>query len=202
MPRPKRRTPELRDRVLSAATDLLAREGVAGFTARGVARAAGTSTPAVYELFGDKGGLVREMFFAGFRLLGQQLHLLADTDDPRADLIRLVLIYRDFVRDNPVLSQVMFSRPFSDFDPEPEELEASSAVRIFIVVHVRRCIDAGVLQGDETDIAHIVIALTQGLAAAEIARRLGTSPKSINRRWELGLNALLAGLARHGSPEP
>lgn len=75
-------------------------------------------------------------------------------------------------------------------------------MRIFIVVHVRRCIDAGVLQGDETDIAHIVIALTQGLAAAEIARRLGTSPKSINRRWELGLNALLAGLARHGSPEP
>ena len=28
-----------------------------------------TSTPAVYELFGDKAGLVREVFFEGFRLL-------------------------------------------------------------------------------------------------------------------------------------
>jgi len=45
----------LRDHVLSVAVGLLAREGVAGFTARSVAREAQTSTPAVYELFGDKG---------------------------------------------------------------------------------------------------------------------------------------------------
>src|ERR1700722_6284803 len=69
MPRPKQRTPELRDRVLSAALELLSSVGVAGFTARSVARAAQTSTPAVYELFGDKRGLVRELYFAGFRTL-------------------------------------------------------------------------------------------------------------------------------------
>ena len=37
MPRPKERTPQLRDRVLASAVDLLARDGVEGFTARGVA---------------------------------------------------------------------------------------------------------------------------------------------------------------------
>jgi hypothetical protein len=31
-----------------------------------------TSVPAVYELFGDKAGLVREIFFEGFRRLGAQ----------------------------------------------------------------------------------------------------------------------------------
>ena len=46
MPRPKQRTPELRDHVLTAAIELLARDGVAGFTARSVAREAQTSTPA------------------------------------------------------------------------------------------------------------------------------------------------------------
>ena len=69
MPRAKQRTPELRDHVLQVAVAMLASEGVAGFTTRKVAEEAETSTPAVYELFGDKAGLVREMFFEGFRLL-------------------------------------------------------------------------------------------------------------------------------------
>jgi AcrR family transcriptional regulator len=69
MPRPKQRTGALRDRVLAVAVETLARDGIAGFTTRSVARGANTSTPAVYELFGDKAGLVRGVFFEGFRLL-------------------------------------------------------------------------------------------------------------------------------------
>ena len=60
VPRPKQRTSELRDQVLRVALDLLSRDGVAGFTARAVAQSAATSVPAVYELFGDKAGLVQE----------------------------------------------------------------------------------------------------------------------------------------------
>jgi len=45
---------------------------------------------------------------------------------------------------------VMFSRPFTDFAPGPAELQASGSVRVFIVERVRRCIDAGVLEGDPT----------------------------------------------------
>jgi len=195
MPRAKQRTQELHDRVLSVAVALLARDGVAGFTTRSVARAAQTSTPAVYELFGDKGGLVREVFFEGFQLLRAHLGTVADSDQPRSDLVTLVELYRGFMRENRVLSEVMFSRPFTDFEPGESELEASSSVRIFIVAHVRRCIDTGLLHGDETDIAHILVALTQGLAAAENARRLGSTQASIDRRWALAINALLDGLS-------
>jgi hypothetical protein len=84
--------------------------------------------------------------------------------------------------------------PFSDFDPTQAEQEAGASVRMFIVDHVRRCVDVRQLHGDATDIAHVVIALTQGLAAAETARRLGTSEESVDRRWELGVRALLDGL--------
>jgi AcrR family transcriptional regulator len=195
VPRPKQRTSQLRDHVLSAALDLLAREGVAGFTARSVAREAATSTPAIYELFGDKGGLLREVFFAGFRLLGNDLRTLPTSAHPRADLVQLIEAYRRFMRENPVLSQVMFSRPFSDFDPSFSELQASSAVRELIVERVRRCIDAGALVGDETDLAHVLVALAQGLAAAESAGRLGATQESIDRRWELGIESMLRGLA-------
>jgi AcrR family transcriptional regulator len=194
VPRAKQRTPALRDRLVSVSVELLEREGVAAVTTRGVADAARTSTPAVYELFGDKRGLVREVFFEGFRLLRRALDTLDDSGDPRADLVRLVEIYRGFLGANPELSQVMFSRPFLDFEPGPSELRATSSVRTFIVERVRRAVDAGVLHGDETDIAHALVALVQGLAAAEQARRLGTSRASIQRRWTLATNALLDGL--------
>ncbi len=204
MPRPKLRTPELKQRLRDAALEVLAREGPGGLTTRGVAGAAETSTPAVYELFGDKAGLVREVFFEGFRVLRELLAATPETDDPVADLRALGVAYRAFVIENPQLARVMFSRPFSDFDPQPSELRASRSVRTLIVGRVQRCVDAGEMAGDATDVAHVLVALIQGLAEAEITRRLGTSRASVDRRWEFAIDALLAGLrpqARHGKEE-
>jgi AcrR family transcriptional regulator len=194
VPRPKQRTPALRDHVLEVALALLAAEGVQGLTARKVASTAGTSTPAVYELFGDKGGLVREVFFHGFRLLGACLARLRESDDPRADLIIAIETFRKFVRANPVLAEVMFARPVADFQPGPDEARAAAAVRELIVGWVRRCVDAGLLAGDPADIAHVMLAAGQGLAAQETAGWLGTSKESVDRRWALGIRALLDGL--------
>ena len=198
MPRAKQRTGQLREHIVQVAVAMLAADGVEGFTTRKVAEQAQTSPPAVYELFGDKAGLVREVFFEGFRLLGECFGRLPESDDPRADLFRTVQVFRIFVRDNPVLAQVMFSRPFADFDPGPAELRAGAVTREFIVHRVERCIDAGIIHGDQTDIAHGLLALAQGLAMQEAAGWLGSSRASVNRRWELAVNSLLAGLGQAG----
>ena len=193
MPRTKQRTPELRDRVLAAAVDLLAEGGAAGLTARSLAARAETSAPALYELFGDKSGVVRELYFEGFRRLFSELSALAETEDPVADLWALATAYRRFLRSNRELAEVMFSRPFTDFSPGEEELAATGSVRILIVGRVRRCIEAGRLRGDETDVAHVFVALVQGTAFAEAAGRLGTSTESVERRWRLAVGTLLNG---------
>jgi AcrR family transcriptional regulator len=193
VPRAKQRTGQLREHILQVAVAMLAADGVEGFTTRKVAEQAQTSPPAVYELFGDKAGLVREIFFEGFRLLGDCFSRLRESDDPRADLLRTVRVFRIFVRDNPVLAQVMFSRPFADFDPGAAELRAGAVTREFIVHRVKRCIDAGIIDGDETDIAHGLLALAQGLAMQEAAGWLGSSKASVDRRWDLAVRALLAG---------
>ena len=112
-----------------------------------------------------------------------------------ADLWALAVAYRRFVRNNRALAEVMFSRPFTDFAPGPDELAATSSVRILIVHRVRRCLEAGRLRGDETDVAHVFVALIQGMAFAEAAGRLGTSTESIERRWRLAVGTLLNGLA-------
>ena len=202
MPRTKQRTPELRARLLDSAVDLLGREGSAGFTTRRIARAADTSPPAVYELFGDRGGLIRAVFFEGFRQLAAQLEDLEKTAYARADLVAMTGAYRQFIRRNPELAAVMFSRPFTDFSPGAAEARKSGSVREQIVAAVRRCVEAGLLAGDEVDIAHAVVALTQGLAAAESSRRLGTSKASVDRRWALAIDALLDGFAPGQAPTP
>ncbi len=193
MPRTKQRTPELRAHVLAVAVGLLAEEGAGGLTARSLATRADTSVPALYELFGDKPGVVRELYFEGFRRLGGELALLAETEDPVADLWALAAAYRRFVRSHRELAEVMFSRPFTDFSPGPDELAATGSVRLFVVGRVRRCIEAGRLRGDETDVAHVLVALVQGMAFAEAAGRLGTSTESVERRWRLAVGALLNG---------
>jgi AcrR family transcriptional regulator len=195
MPRAKQRTQHLREHVLQVAVGMLESEGVPGFTARRIAQEAETSMPAVYELFGDKAGLVREVFFEGFRLLRRRLDRLEESADVRAGLVGVMEAFRVFVRENPVLADVMFSQPFADFDPGPAEHEAGNAVREFIVARVRRCLAEGLVAGDATDIAHVLIALVQGLCAQEGAGWLGRSSASIERRWRLAIDAMLRGLA-------
>ena len=202
MPRAKQRTPEMRERMLQAAMDMLASEGVAEFTTRRLAQRAGTSTPAVYELFGDKAGLVREVFFESFRLLRQHLDEVSPSQDPRGELISVIESLRIFAREHPTLTELMFSRPFADFDPGPAERRAGDEVRLFIVAAVRRCVHAGILEGDEVDIAHVIVAMTQGLAAQETAGWLGTSQESRDRRWDLAVTSLLDGLRPASGGEP
>lgn len=192
MPRAKQRTPALRDHLLEVAIATLSEEGIARFTTRRVAERAGTSVPAVYELFNDKAGLVRAMFFEGFRLLGGELAKVPLTDDPLGDLERLVPVFRLFCRAYPRLAQVMFSRPFADFEPGPDELAAGAAVREEFIGRIQRCIDARLLTGDPTDVAHVLLALAQGLAVQEAGRWLG-SGQLIERRWKLGVTSLLTG---------
>jgi len=197
LPRPKQRTEELRRRILNTALDVIAAEGVAGFTTRRVVEGASTSLPAMYELFGDKSGLVREIFFEGFRRLRGELDTLASSTDTRADLVRLVQAFRRFHQRNPVLARVMFSRPFPEFDPGPAEEEAGRSVREHVVGHVQRAIDARVLEGNPTDIAHVILSVAQGMATVEVAGWLGTSKASVERRWTLAIDAVLDGLQPH-----
>src|ERR1700727_2984604 len=151
MPRTKQRKPELRERLLAVAVDLLAEEGAAGLTARSLAARAETSPPALYELFGDKSGVVRELYFEGFRQLSDELTTLPESADPLADLWPLATAYRRFIRANRELAEVMFARPFTDFSPGPDELAATSSVRVTVVGRVRRCIEAGPPRGAEAD---------------------------------------------------
>jgi AcrR family transcriptional regulator len=195
MPRVKQRTPELRDRLLTVAINVLSESGVSGFTTRQVAKRAGTSVPAVYELFTDKAGLVREVYIEGFRRLARAMAAVPETPDPVQDLELLIPVFRRFCLNYPALARVMFSRPFQDLDPGPAALAAAPSVREILIRKVQRCTEAGHLTGDPTDIAHVLLALAQGLAVQEAGQWLGNSAASVDRRWNVGVTAVMRGFA-------
>jgi AcrR family transcriptional regulator len=190
MPRTKLRTPALRQEVLRAAVATIA-DGPSAFTTRRVASAAGTSAAAIYELFNDRSDLLRSVFFEGFRLLGERVEAPWDADDPVGDLRHLFFSFRSFVRDNPGMAELMFSTPFPDFRPGPEEADAGAATRWAIVERVGRCVDAGSLVGDPIDAAHVFLGMAQGLALQETAGWLGTTPASTERRWNLAFDLVV-----------
>jgi hypothetical protein len=119
---------------------------------------------------------------------------VAPVADPIEGLRRVCESFRQFVLANPVLAQTMFSRPFVDFAPTVEDNKAGIGVSKVFVQRSRAAVDAKLLAGDPTDIAHLFFAFAEGLAAAESARRLGGSKQAVDRRWRLGLDVLIQGL--------
>ncbi|MGI9579155.1 MAG: TetR/AcrR family transcriptional regulator [Microthrixaceae bacterium] len=193
MPPRKERTPELRARLVNVAVDLLATEGVQAVTTRNVAERAGASAPAIYELFTNKSGLVRELFFEGFARLGSLLEDLPPASGTVDDVMAFADAFRTFSIANPELFRVMYSRPFSDFAPTREEAEIGATTRHALVRRVEVAVDEGVLVGDPIDMSHAFLALAIGLATQEVDGWLGSDAESRNRRWEMSLRTMLAG---------
>jgi AcrR family transcriptional regulator len=194
MPRATQRTSELRSTLLDAASMRL-EAGDTALTARSVAAAAGTSTAALYELFGDKSGLLRSLFYDAFRRLEVVLGGVARGDNSRTDLLAVLGSARRFALDHPRLFELMFSRPFAEFRPTPEDERAGSGTFRTVMRFVDAAIDAGVIAGDRVDLAQVLIATNRGLIASELAGILASSPSAAERRWQLAIHALLDGLA-------
>ena len=195
MPPQKQRTAALRTRIRAEALSLLERSGPVGFRARAVATAADTSTAAVYELFGDKAGLIRSLYDEGFEGLLADLEALAPTDDPAHDVRVLFEEMRRFGRKRPRLFEVMFAQPFEEFRPDEDDRRASDALLQLVVDRVTRWLDDVGSAADPADVARVLVSANRGLVTDENLGFLGSTTISRTRRWNLTFDALLSGIA-------
>ncbi len=94
----------------------------AALTVRGVAREAGTTTRAVYSVFGSRDGLLVDAVAQGaFEFLFERIGALEETDDPVADLIDLGLNgFRPLVLEHPALYRIAFQRAIPGMQAGPE----------------------------------------------------------------------------------
>src|SRR3954466_10382011 len=86
---------DLAARLVDEAGRILSTDGAGALSLRRLATATGTTTMAVYTLFGAKQGLLAAMYREGFARLGRALHAAAGgADDPLTMLAELGMAYR------------------------------------------------------------------------------------------------------------
>ncbi len=108
VPRPKVHDAALRLRLLECAGEALSRGGPGALSLRTLAASVGTSTTAVYALFGGKPGLLEALHAEAFSRLGARLGAVPVGVDPVEDLIALGRAYRDAALADPHLYEAMF----------------------------------------------------------------------------------------------
>ncbi len=176
MPRPRAHDDDLRATLVDLASRTVADGGTRALSLRTLATAAGTTTAAVYTLFGGRDGLVRAVVDEGFRRFAAHLHASPRTTDPAADLLALGMAYRDNALDNPHFYRVMFS-PVPGDENEPDA-EVPAVVRpTFGVLRdaVARLPDVP----DAEELALRLWSLVHGLVSLELA---GLMPGTVEER--------------------
>jgi AcrR family transcriptional regulator len=190
MARPKVHDDALRLRLLDEAGRLLSADGPAGLSLRRVAADAGTSTTAVYSLFGGKTALVRALYLEAFGRFAARLAAVPVGDDPAEHLVRLGIAYRNGALADPHLYTVMFGRAVREFTPTATDRTAALAALLPLQTAVAAGIAAGVLV--PTDPATIVVALW-GQAHGLVSLELNDRSQQVAAAYEDAIRAAIRG---------
>jgi AcrR family transcriptional regulator len=196
VPRPRTHDEALRVRLLDRAGVLLSTEGAAALSLRRLAADVGTSTTAVYSLFGGKPALVRELFVEAFHRLGTHLLDVPPTGDPGEDLIQLGLAYRNSALADPHLYPIMFANIFPGFEADHQVVQEAIEALTPLIDAIRAGIAGGVFLDVPADTVMMACwGLAHGLVSLELN---GYTPDELDlgAAYEHALRASLAGWRR------
>jgi AcrR family transcriptional regulator len=200
MGRPREHDEDTRLALLEAAERIVSDGGPAALSVRAVADAAGTTTRAVYSLFGSKDGLlVQALARDAFEFLYTEIGKLVETDDPAEDVIDIgMLVFRRLVREHPALYRIAFQRIVPGMDAGPELAATRQKSWTQLVAKLERLEQADLLGGRSPEEAAVVfVAMMEGLANAELRGAvLRILPEGREEEiWRAALTTLVHGFA-------
>ena len=203
MGRPREHDEETRAALRAATERIVAESGIGAFSVRAVAREVGTTTRAVYSLFGSKEGLLVDALAQGaFELLADGIDELPETDDTVADLVAVGLpVFRSLVLEHPALYRIAFQRIAPSFPAGPEVVIARERAFAALLAKVERLAEADLL-GEKTVLEAAVEfnAMLEGLANAELRGTILRilPPGDEERTWQEALTTVARGFGASG----
>jgi AcrR family transcriptional regulator len=206
MGRPPEHDDSTAEALLGAAESLLLQGGLPAVSVRAVADGAGTTTRAVYALFGSKAGLIEALAAKGYMLLADLVNAIPQTDDPKADLIAVGGAFRTFAIDTPTMFRLTFERASAKVFSAERVAHAAIASYEALIALIERAQRSEELDPDRKpdEIAFMIHSVCQGLAGSELAAqppptgagmwlRLGEYDRT--EAWEVVINAVVDSLA-------
>ena len=195
MGRPREHNERTAVALLEAAERAVEAGGLEALSVRGLADDVGTTTRAVYSLFGSKDGLLVALGTRAFEMLRTAIATLPTTDDPAADLIDAgVAVFRPFAIGHPSLFSIGVQQTVGSPTLARDFAQAAAEAFAGLETRVARVKGADLL-GARTvrDAACEVHALCEGLAAVELRGSM-TKGEEV-RIWRDALTALVSGFA-------
>jgi AcrR family transcriptional regulator len=190
----------LRDRLVQAATALIARKGPQGFSLREVARRARVSEAAPYWHFADREALLAAVAESGFELMAKgMLAIRSEVAGPRERLRALGLGYVRFALAHPSYLRVMFGSEVPDKAAHPTLKEAGDRTfELLVQTIVEGQAEVQIVRGDPVELAVAAWSLVHGLAALLVDGKLKDHVRSAEEAERLAgrlIDLFLLGLA-------
>jgi AcrR family transcriptional regulator len=187
--RPKEHDDTTRAALLAAAERIIDEEGPDAPGVRRIADEVGTSTRAVYSVFGSKQGLLEALAMRFFEELRAATDAIPLTDDPAADLVNAAMnAWRRTVLRHPSLYRLVFLRLVPDLELGPEFGQVAYGALGQLQTLVERAAP-GPNVHERTLAWH---ALTEGLASMEVRGQM-LDTLNAERIWRDALTALVRG---------
>jgi AcrR family transcriptional regulator len=186
--------------LLEAAEQIVQERGIDALSVRTVAARVGTSTRAVYSLFGSKERFLVALGVRAFQLLGDGVSALPITNDPAADLVAAgACVFRPFAVEHPALFRIAMQHAAPSPERAGEVMGAATDALGILVGRVERLQEAGLLGSHTLASATCAFhALCEGLATAEL--RGGVPSADAEQVWIEALGTLVAGFALASPP--
>jgi AcrR family transcriptional regulator len=172
---PDRLSPRARE-IVTAAREILERDGLEGLSMRRVAESLGIRAPSIYKHLPDKDALEAAIISTGFEEQAAlfEAAIVASEDPLRA----LACAYRDFAREHPHLYRLMTERALNR-----ELLVPGSEERAALPLYLAT--------GENLDLARAAWAFVHGMTILELNRRFPPDA-DLDAAWRHGIDALRA----------
>lgn len=182
--------------LVDAAAALLVAEGPVALTVRRISTAAGVSTMSLYDRFGDKNGVVDEVYMQGFEsLTAGILHAKAGIEDPLKALSAGLRAYRSWALANRTHCTIMFAQAVPEYEPSLAAMLVASEAFATLVAGVTTAMASGALASrPPRDVAASLWAAVHGHVVLELdgaSEKVGVTAE----HFELTISTLLRGFA-------
>jgi AcrR family transcriptional regulator len=190
MGRPKEHGDATRSALLSSAGALLQAEGPSALSVRRLASETGTTTRAIYALFGSKEGLLSAMYREMAEALTMLHEAVVAAPDVVAELGALCLAYRASMQRYPTLYPLMFMGA-PGFTPTAEDEQYARRGLARVVQAFERGVAQGVFVGRSAELMSCELwALVHGLASLELKGALGVGVQ-VDQVWRDSTHSLI-----------
>jgi AcrR family transcriptional regulator len=150
---------DLKNALIKAGVEILAREGLSGLSLRKVAKLAGVSHAAPYAHFADKQALIAAISTEGFKQLYAQIESVraAQEDNPSGLLTETAWATIQFALIEPDRFKLMFSSVLDKEKDYPDFVESSQQNFRQLVEIVEHCQNTAILKAGPADLVAVSV---------------------------------------------